>query len=189
MHYGRLIYVIGPSGCGKDSVMKYARQRCPGKEAAFAHRYITRKAAAGGENHIHLHPDEFQGRLERGAFALNWESHGFRYGIGGEIDIWLESGMNVVVNGSRAYLPEAARRYPTMLPVLICVEPDILKHRLRLRGRESPMEIERRLERAQAYDVEHPCLECLDNSGELSLAGSRMLELVRLDRVKMRKAV
>lgn len=186
---GTLIYVIGPSGCGKDSLMNYARSHCPGGEAAFAHRYITRSADAGGENHVALLPDEYQGRLERGLFALAWDSHGCRYGVGSEIDQWMETGMNVVVNGSRAYLPEAARRYPAMLPVLVSLDLSILRQRLILRGRETMDEIEARLDRAGAYSVSHPALVSLDNSGELSEGGRKLLELVRRRPERMRRAV
>lgn len=189
MKYGRLTYVIGPSGCGKDSVMTYARKLCPGNEAVFAHRYITRGAEAGGENHVHLQPDEFQARVERGVFAMHWDSHGYRYGIGCEIDAWMEAGFNVVVNGSRAYLPEAARRYPDMQPVLIAVEPGILRHRLLVRGRENESEIEHRLALAEAYEVRHPNLKSIDNSGELALAGNALLSLVRDTRTAWKKAV
>lgn len=189
MKYSRLIYVIGPSGCGKDSVMAYARRRCPGHEAAFAHRYITRGAEAGGENHVHLVPDEFQARAERGVFSLHWDSHGYRYGIGCEIDAWMEAGLNVAVNGSRAYLPEAARRYPDLRPVLITVEPGILRHRLLVRGRENESEIEHRLALAEAYEVRHPRLVVIDNSGELALAGNALLSLVRDVGAALRKAV
>ncbi|WP_316896386.1 phosphonate metabolism protein/1,5-bisphosphokinase (PRPP-forming) PhnN [Pseudodesulfovibrio indicus] len=186
---GTLIYVIGPSGCGKDSLMNYARSRCPGGEAAFAHRYITRAADAGGENHVALLPDEYQGRLDSGLFALAWDSHGCRYGVGAEIDQWMEAGLNVVVNGSRAYLPEAARRYPGMLPVLVTLDLGILRQRLILRGRETMDEIEARLDRAGAYSVSHPALVRLDNSGELSDGGRRLLELVRRRPARMRRAV
>ncbi|WP_272698724.1 phosphonate metabolism protein/1,5-bisphosphokinase (PRPP-forming) PhnN [Desulfovibrio sp. Fe33] len=189
MTRGNLIYVIGPSGCGKDSIMLYARKHCPGSEAAFAHRYITRPADAGGENHVALLPDEYRARLDLGLFALSWDSHGNRYGVGIEIDAWMESGLNVVVNGSRAYLPEAVRRYPDLVPVLVSVESDILRQRLILRGRESAAEIEGRLERAGNYSVSHPALRRIDNSGELSDAGRALLELARKKPVRMRRAV
>ncbi|MBG0788865.1 MAG: phosphonate metabolism protein/1,5-bisphosphokinase (PRPP-forming) PhnN [Desulfovibrionaceae bacterium] len=189
MEEGKLIYVVGPSGCGKDSVMGFARKRCPGFDAAFAHRYITRPADAGGENHVFLQPDEFKARLERGLFALDWDSHGLRYGVGREIDAWMASGLNVVVNGSRAFLPEAARRYPSLVPVLIRVDASILRQRLLARGRESEAEIERRLERARAFAVSHPNLVELDNSGELSSAGNALLALVRSRRGPLKKAV
>lgn len=186
---GRLIYVIGPSGCGKDSVMGYARQRCPGCDAMFAHRYITRSASAGGENHVALHSDEFHNRMESNLFALHWKSHGFNYGVGCEIDFWMESGFNVVVNGSRAYLPEAATRYPNIVPVLISVEKEILRQRLTARGRETEEEIERRLEQADLYEVVHPKLQHIDNSGELSRAGDRLLSLIMGKSPSLRKAV
>ncbi|SOB60270.1 ribose 1,5-bisphosphokinase [Pseudodesulfovibrio profundus] len=189
MTHGKLIYVIGPSGCGKDSVMGYARESCPGSEAIFTHRYITRSADAGGENHIFLHPDEFQARLERGLFSLNWDSHGFRYAIGREIDMWMEAGFNVVMNGSRAYLPEASLRYQNIIPVLINVETPILKERLIARGRESETEIARRLERAGAYEVNHTNLELIDNSGELPHAGQQILQIIRGKRMAMKEAV
>jgi len=189
MKRGRLIYVVGPSGCGKDSIMEYARKRCPGSEAAFAHRYITRSAGAGGENHVHLEPDEFEARARCGVFALHWSSHGHRYGIGCEIDAWMEAGFNVVVNGSRSYLPAAARRYPEMIPVLITVEPGILRERLLIRGRESDAEIEGRLERARAFTVHHQELRTIDNNGELHLAGNALLALARDNRAGWKRAV
>ena len=103
-----------------------------------------------------MQPDEYQARLERGLFALHWDSHGFRYGLGVEVNSWIEAGLNVVVNGSRAYLPEASRLYPDILPVLISVDSDILRQRLILRGRESAEEIERRLERGRGLCGQPP---------------------------------
>jgi ribose 1,5-bisphosphokinase len=83
-----LIYVMGPSGCGKDSLLRYARARLAGDPAVvFAHRYITRAAAAGGENHVELTPAEFATRLRKHLFALTWESHGHAYGVGIEIGV------------------------------------------------------------------------------------------------------
>ena len=107
---GQLIYMVGASGCGKDSLIAYARQRlCSMDKLLFAHRYITRPPAEGAENHIALKPEEFLNRLEKGFFAMNWQSHGYHYGIGIEIDHWLSKGCQVVVNGSRSYLPNAIR--------------------------------------------------------------------------------
>ncbi len=175
----RLIYVIGASGCGKDSVMAYARERCPAHEAAFAHRYITRPPGIGGENHVALTPEEFQARRDKGLFVLSWDSHGLSYGIGIEVDSWLKSGLSVVMNGSRAYLPEASRRYPNLVPVLIEVEMEILRHRLDARGREGQEDIRKRLDRALVHvDVVHPRLVRIDNSGKLGKAGAALLEIL-----------
>lgn len=178
MNSGALVYVIGPSGSGKDSVMNWVRQRCGADRVAFAHRYITRSAGAGGENHVELSPEEFQLRLDLGLFSLHWDSHATRYGVGVEIDGWLAAGLNVVVNGSRGYLPEAARRYPDMIPALIEVPLAELERRLRSRGREKAEAIDRRLLRARAFDVAHPNLVRIDNSGPMGEAGAALLRLV-----------
>ena len=109
---GTLFYVVGASGSGKDSLMRYGRQRLAGdSNVIFAHRYITRPVELHGENHVALTDSEFDARLAAGFFAMNWSSHGLRYGIGREINLWLAKGCNVVMNGSRAYLIEARRSY------------------------------------------------------------------------------
>ena len=58
-----------------------------------------------------------------GGFALRWSSHGLRYGIGVEMDAWLAGGAAVIVNGSRAHLPQAHARYPALTAVEIRVDP------------------------------------------------------------------
>ncbi len=146
---GRFVYVMGPSGSGKDSVIGYARARHGGlPHVAFAHRYITRPAAAGGENHVELAPAEFLARRNAGCFALSWRSHGNDYGLGREIDSWMEAGLVVVANGSRAHFPQAYTRYPDLMPVLVHVDPALLRDRLRTRDREDAPARADRLTRA-----------------------------------------
>ena len=48
----RLIYVMGPSGAGKDSVLGWLREHLPAEMPVhWARRTITRPASAGGEAH------------------------------------------------------------------------------------------------------------------------------------------
>ncbi len=175
-----LIYVVGPSGSGKDSLMAYARAALAGdRRVAFAHRYITRAADAGGENHVALTAAEFESRRQSGLFAMHWDSHGYAYGVGIEINQWLAKGVTVVVNGSRHYLETAARRYPELLPVWIVASPEVLRARLHARSRESAAEIEARLARSPRQ----PCVlrrgEILHNDGELEAAGQALIALIR----------
>ena len=96
------IYVMGPSGAGKDSVLARARALIsPDFPVAFAHRYITRPADAGGENHVALSEAEFERLRALGLFVFHWTAHGFRYGIGVEADAWRRDGLVTVVSGSR----------------------------------------------------------------------------------------
>jgi len=176
----RLIYVVGASGSGKDSLMAHARGQLANEtRLVFAHRYITRAADAGGENHVALTAEEFESRRKAGLFALHWQSHGHAYGIGIEVNQWLAKGMTVVVNGSREYLAEAEERYPELLPVWVEVSPEVLRKRLQARGREDAKEIAARLARQPAGQSSSRTGELIRNDGELRVAGDALVELIR----------
>lgn len=175
----RLIYVMGPSGAGKDSLLGFARARLATEGVVFAHRYITR-IDGGGENHIALTDPEFEARSRLGLFALQWRSHALRYGIGVEIDQWLGLGCTVVVNGSRAYVDEALARYPQMTLVHVEAAHSVLAARLASRGRETPEQIAARLARQAPFAVPTGAsLARIDNSGRLDEAGEAFIEVVR----------
>jgi len=178
---GILLYVIGPSGSGKDSLMRYARESLEhDSSVVFAHRYITRPHDAGGENHVALSEAEFDSRLARKLFPMHWRSHGMRYGIGCEINQWLAKGLIVIVNGSRAYLQQASKNYPELMPLLIEVSADVLRGRLQPRGRETASEIEARLMRAEEFKtLQHPSLLRFRNDAPLDETGPAFVELIR----------
>ena len=180
MFPGRLIYVAGASGAGKDCLIRYAREALGEAErVVFAHRYITRPAELGGENHVALTESEFVLRKRHGLFAMDWESHGFRYGIGVEIDAWLAEGLSVVVNGSRGYIATARQRYPDLKLVWVNAGTELLAARLRTRGRESASQIAARLQRNSRLGVEPPADALhIENDGALETAGGRLLALL-----------
>lgn len=161
----RLIWLMGASGSGKDSLLLALRDSAP-ERVVVAHRYITRSASAGGENHIALSEHEFLRRSEFGMFAVEWQAHQFYYALGTEIDLWLASGLDVVVNGSRRHLAVARQRYgDRLLPVCLQVSPEVLANRLRQRGREDEGEIARRMQRA-VEPISAGCVT-LNNDGAL----------------------
>jgi len=181
MPAGSLYYVVGASGAGKDSVLRYARAALGrDHEVLFATRYITRPRRSGGDDHIALGTGEFLLRKRRGLFAMDWESHGFRYGIGVEIDAWLAQALTVVVNGSRSYLPIARERYPQLEAVWITARPQNLAARLAQRGRETRDQIAARLRRNAKLGSTPAANELhISNDGPLETAGSRFVCLLR----------
>ncbi|MFJ4143803.1 phosphonate metabolism protein/1,5-bisphosphokinase (PRPP-forming) PhnN [Pseudomonas sp. NPDC089734] len=168
---GRLIYLIGPSGSGKDSLLDAARDTLTRSGCHIVRRVITRSAEAVGEAAQAVSVEQFETLREQGAFALSWQANGLHYGIPKEIDQWLLEGHHVLVNGSRAHLSQAQLRYPNLLAVLLTVDQQVLRQRLVARGRESIPEIEARLERNASFAVEvlagNPSVFLLDNSGDL----------------------
>lgn len=174
-----IVYVMGPAGTGKDSVLRYARRRLGGRRpVVFAHRYITRPLGHDIENYVALSPREFALRKRRGLFAFDWSAYGFRYGIGIEIQAWIAAGLTVVIDGSRAHFARHAARLRNVIPVLIAVDEAELRRRLVRRGREGRAAIERRLRRARKFAPHHPRLVVIDNSGPLARAGERFCRLL-----------
>lgn len=163
---GKLIYLMGASGSGKDCLLNALRAEMP-DNLLVAHRYITRPADAGAENHLSLTQQEFTRRHARGLFALAWHAHQLCYGVGIEIDLWLQQDFDVVVNGSRAHLPQARLRYGQQLqPICLQVSAEILRHRLRQRGRENEQQIALRLARAAEYTMTEQC-QWISNDGDI----------------------
>jgi ribose 1,5-bisphosphokinase len=177
----QLIYIAGASGAGKDALMSYARRRINGSfPVLFAHRYITRPVTEGSENHVAVSPEEFRLRKDAGLFALDWESHGLSYGIGSEIDDWMESGFDVVVNGSRQYLPAAVKRYPQMRTIIIEADPEVIRQRLENRGREKATDIQERIQRQPTLPQGVEGLVRIMNNGPLEEGGDELYSLLTL---------
>jgi ribose 1,5-bisphosphokinase len=177
-----LVYVMGPSGAGKDSVLDRTRALLAADApVVFAHRYITRPLDSGGENHIALSAAEFAFRRERGLFAFHWRAHGNSYGIGSEIHAWRQAGLTVVVSGSREHfltLGATAADDPDLHPVLITASPATLAERLAGRGREDSRSATERLQRGEAYTVESPRLVTIVNDGALDDAANALVSLL-----------
>lgn len=146
---GRLIYLIGPSGAGKDTVLRWFRdhpQHCPSLHVA--RRTISRSAGDPHEPHEAVSAAEFQHLCERGDFALHWEANTLHYGVRHTELRPMDRGHDVLVNGSRRFLPQARRSYPDLVAAYLTVPPHIQRARLLARGRETPEAIEARLARS-----------------------------------------
>jgi ribose 1,5-bisphosphokinase len=183
-----LIYVMGPSGAGKDSVLNRARALVASSApVVFAHRYITRPADSGGENHVSLTAAEFALRRTHGLFAFHWQAHGNDYGIGREIHAWRKAGLTVVVSGSREHFQKVGGVDDDTHPVLITASPETLAERLAARGREDKAAAAERLGRGEAYEINDHRLVTIVNDGALDVAAGAFVSL--LSRLRPEPAV
>lgn len=181
---GKLIYLMGPSGSGKDSLIEAARQPLRAMNCEIMRRVITRSAESVGEDAIGVTAEEFDRHERAGDFSLAWRANGLAYGIPVDMDQLLSTGRNVLVNGSRANLRQAQERYPTLLPVLLTVKDEVLRERLLQRGRETPKQIDERLARNAQFQnrrsSDSPAY-LIDNSGDLVSAVNHLLEWIQLN--------
>jgi len=135
---GHLVLVVGPSGAGKDAVMKGARAVLrPDYNVVFPRRFVTRLSNPDAEDHVSMTEMEFAVAVAEGAFALWWRAHGNSYGIGRFIESHLDSGATVVINCSRASIADACNRFPHVTVVEITAPEDVLVRRIVARGRET----------------------------------------------------
>lgn len=175
-----LVYVMGPSGAGKDAVLRTARSLLTGSDRiAFAHRYVTRPPDAGHENFVSLTAAEFEARREAGFFAFHWRAYGTEYGIGAEIDAWRRVGFVVVVSGSREHFSGYRARPPGLVPVLVTAPHAVLAQRLAERGREDPLAQAERLRRSTRFEISGPDVLRIDNTGTIAQAAAILLDLLR----------
>lgn len=165
MTTGRLFAVVGPSGAGKDTLMRHAARERP--DLHVVRRVITRPEAAGGEDFEGVNRTEFDARRARGDFALTWEAHGLSYGIPASLKPVLAAGTDATLNGSRAVLAEIQAVFPTLVVLHVTAKPEVLAERLAARGREAEDDVARRLARASMPlpDGLRHVIE-IDNSGD-----------------------
>ncbi len=175
----RLIVVVGPSGAGKDSVLRGWRE-APGAAApAFARRVITR-APDATEAHEAVTPDDFAGLRSQGLLATWWQAHGLDYGIRIRELAPLAAGRWVVMNGSRAHLPALRAQAPGLRVVQVSAPAHVLAARLAARAREDALARESRLVREVSSRVDADLV--LVNDGELQRSVDALLQWWRRTR-------
>ena len=165
----RLIYVMGPSGAGKDSLLDWLKTKLPPQSPIhFAKRTIDRPLQALGEQHESVDAANFERLQKEKSFAMHWLANGRQYGVRhGELEP-LQQQQWLLVNGSRAYLPEALRQFDGMNVLHISASADILRARLLARQRETPEVVEARVQRAVAFSVPTSC-RCVNVLNDTSL--------------------
>jgi len=176
----RLIYVVGPSGAGKDTLLTWLKSRIRSSSLLhWARRTIDRPPSIefNAEQHESVEAEGFEKLLKEGAFAMHWEANSHCYGIRFQEIAPLYQFKWVIVNGSRGYLPTVAKDYPGLTILHITADQELLRKRLIDRGRESNEMIEERLRReVPIITPPHSNLIEIINNGSLESVGSFMLQ-------------
>jgi phosphonate metabolism protein PhnN/1,5-bisphosphokinase (PRPP-forming) len=160
-----IIAVVGPSGSGKDTLLRYAAgafaQR---QDIVLARRYITRPPDHNEDNYF-IDPVGFSHLRKSGFFLSTWEAHCNYYGIARHSIDGSNGYSTIICSISRSAILDFEKTCTTTT-ILVTARKDILRQRLLARSRESGKEIEQRLGLA-AQKVRAKNLITFDNSGEL----------------------
>ncbi|MGD1924431.1 MAG: phosphonate metabolism protein/1,5-bisphosphokinase (PRPP-forming) PhnN [Paracoccaceae bacterium] len=168
MTRGSFVAVVGPSGAGKDTLI---REAIAGRaDMILARRVITRPPAPDSEDFESVNTAEFTRRREAGVFAMHWEAHGLSYGIPITVDAQLATGFNVIANLSRKLIETGRQRFESFRVIVVAAPVAVLAERLAQRGRETAEDIAKRLKRAGFAPPVGDDVITVENGGDLQTA-------------------
>ena len=172
-----IILVVGPSGSGKDTLLRSARKiLASNEEFGFARRYITRPPD-NSEDNYYLDPAAFKVLERCGFFLATWQAHNNSYGIAEYILNAAGGRETVICSVSRSAIADFEARCDQTVTIEVTASMAILKARLLARGRESETDINRRLARAKQPVKARKHL-VFDNSLPLEESSARFTSLL-----------
>lgn len=167
-----LVFVVGRSGSGKDSIMREVVGTLLSKDIPvnILQRVITRPPDKTEES-LYLPEEEFFLRKSKKEYALSWFIYNNWYGCPLiPLEESLQRGDIVLVNVSRSILHEARKKYPQSKIVLIVAQDKIAENRIKNRGREDSNRLTERFTRMQKkIDMPIPD-KIIQNEGDLDNA-------------------
>ncbi|MBN1923757.1 MAG: hypothetical protein JW791_03275 [Nanoarchaeota archaeon] len=171
MNKGVLFLMVGNSGSGKDSVIKYVVNKIPGLRKVK--RHVTRQDSET-EEFISLKKEDFN----KDDYFIFWEAYDKLYGVDREVLEGLMNGKNYIVNISRKTIKKTMERWSNCY-VIECVIPvKLIRQRLNDRGREDEAEIEKRIQRALTAPLLNPDCTIDTSNSDVSIAGERLISFI-----------
>lgn len=194
---GNLIVISGPSGVGKSTLVKQARQVLP--ELEFSVSCTTRQPRAGevdGKDYFFLTEADFETRVQNNEFVEYAGVFAHRYGtLKSEVISRLQRGADVIldidVQGARQ-IRQAAEQDPEIARAaqfIMIVPPDMetLRARLSRRNSETPESLALRLAGAQSELSNFRIYDYLVVNDDLETAANELIMLLKT--MKMRSPI
>jgi len=155
----KVFVITGPSGVGKGTLIRALFDRIPVLELAVS--ATTRPPRPGEEDGVAYHflsPEEFSERVEKGDFVEHAEYSGNRYGtLRSELESRVSTGVPVVLEIELQGARQVREKMPEAVQVFIAPPSrETLRTRLVGRGTDTPEQVQRRLETADAELAAQP---------------------------------
>ena len=191
---GNLIVISGPSGVGKSTLVKKARQALP--DLQFSVSCTTRQPRAGeshGKESFFLSDEEFCKHLDNGDFLEHAQVFRHRYGtLCSEVIARLERGEEVVLDidvQGAGQIRKAAENNPLIAAAsqfIIISPPDVetLAQRLAGRNSETPEQLKLRLDGALNELSHFRMYDYMVINDDLETAAAELISLLRSIRLR-----
>jgi guanylate kinase len=187
---GTLFILSGPSGVGKDTVLRQAKSRLENIRTSIS---VTTRTPRRGEKHgvsyFFVSPETFQEMRKRGEFLEHAEVHTFWYGTP---RAWvleqLDAGVDVVLEIDVQGAMQVREQFPDL--ILIFLAPpswEALSQRLRRRDTESAEKIQRRLTNARQEMARIDEYDYLVINAKLEDAVDRFCAIITAERCRPRR--
>lgn len=153
MNKGSVLIISGPSGSGKDTILKKVFERMP--ELKFSISTITRNMRPGeveGEKYNFISREEFEDRLSRNMFLEHNVFVGNYYGTPREpVEYVLENGGEIIIEVDVNGAANIRKNLKNTVSIFIMPPSfEVLKARLSGRGTDSVESVNKRMNEALA---------------------------------------
>lgn len=173
---GGFVFIVGPSGAGKDSLISYARGALAANDTVIFPRRVVTRPSSEFEDHDSTDEAAFAEAEAAGAFALTWRAHGLGYAIPKSVLEEVGTGRIAVCNISRRVVAWSRVHLPGVAVVEVTAPLDVLAARLAGRARLEDGDLNARL--ARSLEVWTPVDASIMNDRTIDEAGRELVGFI-----------
>lgn len=187
---GNLVVLSGPSGVGKDTLLRQLLQRVPGVvKCVTATTRPLREGEQHGVDYLFLSQEEFERWIVEGKFLEYARYNQAYYGTPQQmVEEPRAKGLDVILKIEVQGGLQVRQRVPEA--ILIFVQPpslEVLRQRLSARGTDTPEQIARRLRIAEEEMRAMPQYDYLVTNDDLEQAVDLLRAILLAERMRIRK--